>query len=128
MIYKVLVDLDKVDLNLLVKKLKNDDMEFCMAEDCLYFHTKYDTSTKISNLMKRVNTSGFVVKPVTEKPRHPEISFADLWCFEKMNEDELREFNENHQKELQTMMDNIESIRQAVEHDKLSKEEPKEDG
>lgn len=130
MVYKVMVDLEEVDLNKLTDFVKKERIEFCIADDCLFFHTIHTTPTKISNLMKRVNTSGFVIKQVTERPVHPEESFAQLWCFEKFNEDETRKFEEEHQTELQKMVENIEKIRQGLIKDKLlkEKEEPNENG
>lgn len=130
MVYKVMVDLDKVDLNKLMALVKKEGVEFCVADDSLFFHVIHTTPTKISNLMKRVNTSGFVIKQLTERPVHPDESFSQLWCFEKFNEDETRKFEEEHQTELQKMADNIEKIRQGLIKDNLlkEKEEPNKNG
>lgn len=128
MVYKVLVDLDSFDLNRLAQEADKRGISFCVADDSLFFHIIDDTSTQISNIMKKMRTSGFIVKEVKEKPSNPDKLFSDLWCFEKMTEDEEREFNNQHQAELHQMMDNIERVRQEWIQQKIKKEESSTDG
>ena len=120
MVYKVLVDLDTVDLNVLRELTDNKGLELCVAEDSVFFYDKNNRKVQISNIMKKLNTSGFVIKPVETKPK-PGSDFASTWCFDKMNQEELERFEAEHQAELRTMMDNIEAVSQAVKN--LKKEE-----
>lgn len=128
MVYKVLVDLDSFDLNKLAKEADKREISFCVADDSLFFHIIDDTSTQISNIMKKMKTTGFIIKEVKEKPSNPDKLFSDLWCFEKMTEDDEREFNIQNQSELRQMMDNIERVRQEWIQQKIKKEESNTDG
>lgn len=122
MIYKVMVDLDNLDLNSLMQKATDKGFDLCVGYDNLYFYAKGNRKVQISNIMKKMDISEFVIKPILEKPQPTSNDFASIWCYEKMTAEEQENFEEEHQEELVQMLDNIQAIKKALLENKLKEE------
>lgn len=124
MIFKLMVDMEQIDLNRLCELTQNMDISMCFGSDEVYFDIPYDTSRQISNIMRKMKISDFLVKQVVKKPVLREgMSFCDRWCLERMETYEREQFEKEHQDEIKKMAENIEMIRQNLIKDKLLKEE-----
>lgn len=119
MIYKVMADLNQVDLNELCSLVSAKNLEVCIGDDNLYFYDKHDRKVQISNIMKKVTNAGFIIKPIMEKPKIGVNDFVSNWCFEKMTAEETERFEAEHQKELKQMMTNIQTVQEEINQNKF---------
>lgn len=111
MVYKLITDLDSLDLNLFFEFMNKEKVDICLDGEVIYLHHKYDTTLRLDNIMKKMNITNFFLKEVVNKPSVNTNGFIYKWLFEKMSQDELETFERAHQKELQEMESNIQQAR-----------------
>ena len=117
MIYKLVFDINEVDLNQLFGILEKNNYDFCFADDCLYLYQKNNHSASISYIMREANNNNYFLQKISKRPDFEDPkTFANVWLMEKWDQDELRTLEKKEQASLRKMMKNINEATEAVKN------------
>lgn len=107
MVYKLVVNLDDVDLNLLFDRFMQKDIDVYLHNEEILLYVPCNKEVSISMIMKKMKIRNFFVKEITEKPRREDTNPSSIWIYNKIQTEENRKFEEAHQDELRQMQENI---------------------
>ena len=123
MVYKIMVDYRKIDLDGLFNKFKTLGADICFSDGLIYIHFLDNKPLSVSDIMKEENINNYYLEQIIEKPKTGENNLIDRWVYEKLEEDIEYSINLNYQDRLQTMLDNIIAIKKLLERKEESNNE-----
>lgn len=114
MLFKVVVDLEQVDLNKLFANFNKNKVEICVANESLFLYTKANSQPSIGTIMKETNIENYFIKEIKEKPDINDGGFSQNWCRERLEQDEELQITSENQRQLNQMMKNIDDIKESL--------------
>ncbi len=114
MVFKILLNIDEVDLNALIPELSKKG-DLLLDKSSLLLHVEdsaYNTYRSIRKVMKMNKISDFVITEVTQKKHVLPDDYMSVWCNNYIEKDLAKKLEIENQGMLQKVMDNIDRFRQ----------------
>lgn len=113
--FKIFFDVSKVNLGVLLEKLKKIGNIIYVNSDLYIWLYEGKDKKSLSSAIKRAGVADFYLQEITEDNVNKETGFAFAWCREHLNEASVSSFESKHQEELQEMLDNIKKADQLLQ-------------
>ena len=114
MIYKIVLDIQEADIDGVINSLLKTNTDVCLDEDCIYVYSHDNHQHReLLNSMRKNNIKNYFIQEIKKATSEVPTKFSESWLIEKFNQDKKIKAEEEQQKQLQEMMDRIETAKQC---------------